>query len=50
MKQKKDRLDSHQVQPESTANKIKDKQLADKDNILKTKDCSRFVEAFSDCV
>lgn len=50
MKEKKDRLDSHQVQPESTASKINNTPLADKDNILKTKDCTRFVEAFSDCV
>ena len=50
MKQKKDRLNLHQVQKESTASKINDKHQADKDIVLTKKDCSRFVEAFSDCV
>ena len=50
MKEEKNHPELNYVQTELTVCKTNDKLLADKDIIFTKKDCSRFVEAFSDCV
>ncbi len=50
MKEEKNHPELNYVETESTVCKTNDKLEADKDIILTKKDCSRFVEAFSDCV
>ena len=50
MIEEKNHPELNYVETESTVCKTNDKLQADKDIVLTKKDCSRFVEAFSDCV